>query len=160
MGHLVLLSAGFMIHPNRPLALFSSTLPMSSSPHSLNRTRALCKFTLSTNMLRQGCLSWTIHWHHNFHFSPKGIWWTSYWTPRLGCWSSGWLWSWCPNWWNTSSGRCSCLENMVSENTFPFSCKMHFLPPGGTLDPLEADRRRTSSSSWNCSLENVPCGSR
>lgn len=47
-------------------------------------------------------------------FILKGTSWTSCWTPRLGCWSSGWLWNWCPNWWNTNSGASLCLENTVS----------------------------------------------
>lgn len=47
-------------------------------------------------------------------FSLKGIWWTSCWTPRWGCWSSGRLWNWCPNWWNTNSGPSSYSESMVS----------------------------------------------
>lgn len=86
---------------------------------------------LSTLTEEDPCSLWVIYYHRQTmlrwdvatrNVSPKkflvfatGISWTSCWTPRWGCWSSGWPSSWCQSWWSTSSGRCSCLENMVSE---------------------------------------------
>lgn len=92
-------------------------------------------------------------------FAPSGIWWTSCWTPRWGCWSSGWLWSWCPSLWSTNSGLCSCLENMVREISAPLVILNGYMHPAaleGALNTLVADREESQHLQLQPSQKNIP----
>lgn len=149
--------SGFTTHPSRPSAPFSSTLPTSSCPHSPKRTRARCEFILRAKA--ELWLSTMSHLNVITLFTPSGIWWTSCWTPRWGCWSSGWLWSWCPSLWSTNSGLCSCLENMVRGMPAPLIIPNGYMHPAaleGALNTPEADREESQHLQLQPSLKNIP----
>lgn len=78
-------------------------------------------------------------------FILKGIWWTSCWTPRWGCWSSGRLWNWCPNWWNPNSGASSSSENMVSVLPW-FTTRGRCRRTGGQMGPVHEAPEEIPSS--------------
>lgn len=75
---------------------------MLSVSHQRTLTAVRCNVSIGNSLTTVSL--WTL---------PKVTWWISCWTQHLECWSSGWLWSWCPSWWSSSSGACSRLENMV-----------------------------------------------